>query len=85
MGGYLPLCREVNIHLPPTHGYDTKQSDSEISAMLEIWGMRNAPSLPSLPGPLGPGVVASDRVVSMGQIEVNCILDQIELLEIELP
>ena len=39
--------------------------------MLELWGMRNTPSLPSLPGPLWAGVVAPDRVVSMGQIELN--------------
>ena len=46
--------------------YDTKQSDSEVLAMLELWGMRNTPSLPSLPGPLWPGVVAPDRALSMG-------------------
>ena len=28
--------------------------------MLELWGMRSTPSLPSLPGPLWPGVVAPD-------------------------
>ena len=42
--------------------------------MLELWGMRSTPSLPSLPGPLWPGVIASDRVLSMGQIELNCEL-----------
>ena len=31
-------------------------------------------SLPSLPGPLCPGVVAPNRVLSMGQIELNCVL-----------
>ena len=31
-----------------------------------MWG---TPSLPLLPGPLYPGVVAPDRVLSMGQIE----------------
>ena len=36
--------------------------------------MRRTPSLPSLPGPLWIGVVAPDRVLSMGQIELNCIL-----------
>ena len=34
--------------------------------------MRKTPSLPSLPGPLWPGVVALDRVLSMSQIEINC-------------
>ena len=36
--------------------------------------MQSTPSLPSLPGPLWPGVVAPDRVLSMGQIELNCVL-----------
>ena len=36
--------------------------------MLELWGMRSTPSLPSLPDPLWPGVVAPDRVLSMGQM-----------------
>ena len=40
--------------------------------MLEIWLMRSTPSLASLPGSLLPGVVAPDRVLSMGQIELNC-------------
>ena len=30
-------------------GYDTKQSDGEVPVMLELWGMRSTPSLPSLP------------------------------------
>ena len=34
--------------------------------MLELWEM----SLPSLPGTHWPGVVASVRVLSMGQIEL---------------
>ena len=29
--------------------------------MLELWGIRSTPSLPSLPGPLWPGVVAPDK------------------------
>ena len=33
--------------------------------------MQSTPSLPSHPGPLRPGVVAPDRVLSMGQIELN--------------
>ena len=41
--------------------YDTKQSDGEVRAMLELWGMQSTPSLPSLPGPLWPGVVAPDE------------------------
>ena len=50
--------------------------------MLELWGMQSAPSLPPLPGPLWPGVVAPDRALSMSQIELNLHLT--ELLETEL-
>ena len=46
--------------------YVTKQSDGKVPAVLQLWGMRNTPSLPSLPGPLWPGVVAPDRALSMG-------------------
>ena len=41
--------------------------------MPELWGMWSTPSLPSLPGPLWPGVVAPDRVLSMGHIELKCV------------
>ena len=41
--------------------------------MQELWGMRSTPSLPSIPGPLGFSVVASDRVLSIGQIEINYV------------
>ena len=37
-----------------------KQSDGEVPAMPEFWGMRSTPLLPSLPGPIWPGVVAPD-------------------------
>ena len=36
--------------------------------------MQSIPSLPSLPGPLRLGVVAPDRVLSIGQIELNYVL-----------
>ena len=42
--------------------------------MLVLWGMQSTPSLPLLPDSLYPGVVAPDKVLSMGQIEVKCIL-----------
>ncbi len=48
----------------------TKQSDYEVPIILELWGMRSTPSLPSLQGSLWPRVVAPDRVLSMGQIEL---------------
>ena len=47
-------------------GYDTKQYDCEVPVMLELWGIWNTPSLPLLPGPLWPNVVAPDRALSMG-------------------
>ena len=50
---------------PPTNecpGYDTKQSDGEYPVMLELWGLWNTPLLPS---PL--------IVLSMGQMELNCM------------
>ena len=39
---------------PPNEcpGYDTKQSDGVDQVMLELWGMRSTPLLPSLSGPL---------------------------------
>ena len=49
-------------------GYDNKQSDGEVPVMLELWGMQSTPSLPLLP------MVAPERVLSMGQIELNCAL-----------
>ena len=42
--------------------------------MLELWGMLSTPLLPLLPGPLWVEVVAPDRVLSMGQIELNRVL-----------
>ena len=38
--------------------------------MLGPWGMWNTSSLPLVLGPLWPGVVAPDKVLSMGQIEL---------------
>ena len=62
----LLLCRGVR---PPPNecpSYDTKQSDGEVQAVLELWGMRSTSLLPSLPSPLWPEVVAPDRTLSMG-------------------
>ena len=55
-------------------GYDTKQSDGELSVMLEFWGMQSATLLASLPGQFWPCVVAPDMVLYMGQIELNCVI-----------
>ena len=38
--------------------------------------MRSNSSLQSLPDPLRPGMVAPDSVLSMGQMEINCLLIQ---------
>ena len=54
--------------------YDTKQSDGEVPVMLELWEMWSTHSLPSFPDPVCPGVVVPDRILSMGQIELNCLL-----------
>ena len=70
----LHLCRRVRLPQRVSWLYDTQQSDDEASEILELWGMRNTSSFPSLPGPLRPRVVAPDRVLSMGQIEQNCVL-----------
>ena len=61
---------------PPNEcpGYDTKQSDGEVPAVPELWGMQSTPSLPLLPGPLWPGVVAPERALSMGEIELTVYL-----------
>ena len=67
----LLLCRGVR---PPNEcpGYDNKQSDGEVPAMLELWGMRSTPSLPSLPGPLWPVVVAPDKGPIYGLNRTTC-------------
>ena len=54
----LLLCRGVRPPRNECPGYDTKQSDGEVPVMLELWGIRSTPSLPSLPGPFCPWVVA---------------------------
>ena len=52
------------------HGYDIEQFDGETPVMLEFGGMRSTPSLPSLTDHLRSEMVAPDRVLSMGQIEL---------------
>ena len=55
---WLHLCRGVRPPPQRVSWYDTKQSHGEVPAVLELWGMRSTPSLPSLPGPLWRGLVA---------------------------
>ena len=69
----MPLNKETKPSPMCVLEYDTKQSDGEAPVMLDLWGMQSTPSLPSLLGPFKPGLVAPDRVLSMCQIEVNCI------------
>ena len=49
---------------------DTIRSDEETPVVLELSGMRSTYSLPSLSGPFWPGVVAHDRILSIGQVEL---------------
>ena len=38
--------------------------------MLKLWGIQSTPSLSLFPGLLRPGVVAPNKVLSVGQIEL---------------
>ena len=50
---------------------DMTQKPSDVETLgLELWGILSTPSLPLIPGPLWPGVVAPDRVLAMGQIDM---------------
>ena len=72
----LHLSRGVR-HPKECPGNNTKQSDGVLRIPMTevpVMGIRSTPSLPSLTGLLWPGVVAADRVLSMGQIELNCVL-----------
>ena len=65
----LHLCWGVRPHpVNEFPGYNIKISDGEDPA-LKIWGMWSIPPLPLLPGPLWPGMVVFDWVLSMDQIE----------------
>ena len=67
------LCRKVRLPNECLR-YDTKRSDGEIPAMLELWRMQSNPLLPSLPGPLWLRMIVLDRILSMVQIELNSVL-----------
>ena len=69
------LCRGARPHYE-CPDYDTKQSDGEVPVMQELWGMQSTLSLPLIPGSFRPGVVAPDKALSLGQIELNCVLMQ---------
>ena len=42
--------------------------------MPELWGMRITLSMPLLPGPHWPRMVAPDKVLSMVELELICVL-----------
>ena len=65
---WLHLCSGVRTTPNECPRYDTKQSDGEVPVMPSTL------SLPLHPGPFRPGGVASERVLSIGQIEINCVL-----------
>ena len=65
----LRLCRGVKTPPNECSAYDIKQTDGEV-LVLEFWEMQSTPSLSLLPGPLRYGVVASERVLSIGQKEL---------------
>ena len=71
---WLHLCRRARTPPNKCPVYDTKQSDGEVPVMLELWGMWITPSLLLLPDPLWPRAVAPDTVLSVGLIELNCVL-----------
>ena len=55
-------------------GYDNKQSNDEAPVMLKLWEKQSTPSLPSLPDLFLARVIAPDRVITMGQIELNRVI-----------
>ena len=70
------LYKEVRLPNNESPAYDIKQSDAEPPGRLELSEMWSTPLLLSLPGSFWPEMLVPDRVISMGQIELNCILVQ---------
>ena len=64
----------VEYSLNESPAYDSKQSDVEVPVIQGLWGMQSTPSLPLLQDPLWPGVVALDRALYMGYIELIAYL-----------
>ena len=62
----LHLCGGVRHPVNEYPRYDNKQSGGEVPVILALWGMQSTHSLPLLPGPLRPGIVVPDRVLSLG-------------------
>ena len=55
--------------------YVTKQFEGGAPVILEFGEIRSTTLLPLLPGSFWPGVVAPDRVLSMGRIKLKCVLE----------
>ena len=70
MGAQSPGAVEYTNCISP----DTKQSGGKVPVMLELWGIQSTPLLPSLAGSLCPWVVAPQRILSMSEIELYCVL-----------
>ena len=70
----LHLCRGVRPLTNKSPGYSTERSDGEARVMQGLWGMQYTSTLPSLSGPQWLSVVAPNQVLSMGRIELNCVL-----------
>ena len=51
---------------PPLNEFPDYDTDGEVPVMLRLWEMWSTPSLPSLPGPLLPGVVVPNMTLSTG-------------------
>ena len=68
-------CTSTEGVRPPPATIDTKQSDGEVPVMMELWGKRSTPSLPSLPGPLWSRVVATDKgpIYGLNRTKPNCL------------
>ena len=61
--GLLPRRLELyTLPPPPTSVLDMTLNNLkvEVPVMLELWGMQSTPLLPTLPGPLWPGVIVPD-------------------------
>ena len=64
-------CISAEEQNPPPNkspGHEIKPSDSKAPA-LKLWRMQSTPSLSLLPEPLWPGVVVTNRALSMDQSE----------------
>ena len=69
----LYLCRKIRLsHV--SWIWHQKHLLLRLIIMLELWGMQNTSLLLSLPGLLSPRSVTPDKLLSMGQIELNCVL-----------